>query len=319
MKNFIYKILCVLACAMWLLFVWRVSAYTDAPSFQEDFTSYLTDDRADSEWRIETVYNLWIDSSKSLKHNIRCLFYPNANNVPDCDSPVAWWLIWNVFRYIWFWILVLFLVIIWAKLIVWWTDKAKENLKSLIYLLYWAVLFFWSTWILGISLHVETLQWTADLVDAAQWDSSSLGFKIVSLFKALAFFVAIIMIVIHWAKMMATSDKADKAKEWFKWVVNVLAALILIKIVDYVYYIAQMDDFVTRASDFILEAAKIFGFIVWALLVLMTFYAWFLFITDQWKWEAMKKAKNIIIGIVLVATVIFMLLLIMYQIFAEFA
>jgi len=33
----------------------------------------------------------------------------------------------------------------------------------------------------------------------------------------------------------------------------------------------------------------------------------------------MKKAKNIIVGVLLAALVVFILLLIMYQIFAEFA
>jgi hypothetical protein len=54
-------------------------------------------------------------------------------------------------------------------------------------------------------------------------------------------------------------------------------------------------------------------------LVILIFYAGFLFLTDQWKSENMKKAKNIIVWVVLGAVVIFMLLLIMYQIFAEFA
>jgi hypothetical protein len=53
--------------------------------------------------------------------------------------------------------------------------------------------------------------------------------------------------------------------------------------------------------------------------VLMIFYSWFLMITDQWKSENMKKAKDIIIWVVLAALVVFILLLIMYQIFAEFA
>jgi hypothetical protein len=51
----------------------------------------------------------------------------------------------------------------------------------------------------------------------------------------------------------------------------------------------------------------------------LIFYSWFLFLTDQWKSDNMKKAKNIIIWVVLGAIVIFMLLLIMYQLFAEFA
>ena len=100
---------------------------------------------------------------------------------------------------------------------------------------------------------------------------------------------------------------------------NVIIALVVIKLIDYIYYIAQVNDFVTKTTDLIIEIAKIAWFIIWALMVIMLFYAWFLFITDQWSSENMKKAKNIIIWILVTAVVIFALLLIIYEVFSEFA
>ena len=114
---------------------------------------------------------------------------------------------------------------------------------------------------------------------------------------------------------MVAFDKTETGT----WIINVVVALVLIKIIDYVYYIAQLPSFTTKAADFVIEIAKIVWFVMWAGLVLMIFYAGFLFLTDQWKTENMKKAKNIIIWVLLSALVIFMLLLIMYQLFAEFA
>jgi hypothetical protein len=67
-----------------------------------------------------------------------------------------------------------------------------------------------------------------------------------------------------------------------------------------------------------MEIAKIMWFLMWSWLVLMIFYAGFLLLTDQWKSENMKKAKNIIVWVLLTALVVFILLLIMYQLFAEF-
>lgn len=320
MKKIKYLLMTVFSLLMWFVFMGNTSAQV-APSYYDNFAGYLVSDKTDWDGRLETVYNIdAVSSEKSLQENIRCLFYPNAYNL-GCGTSVKWWLIWQLFRDIWLWLLILFVTIVWVKMIMSGGDwaKIKEHLMSLLYIVYGAAIFFGSTWILWSMLGVEHLQWTEALVNKIQWDSNSLWFKVVSFLKALAFFVAIIMIVIDWFKMMSTADKADKAKAAIKWVINVVVALVVIKVIDYVYYIALQPDFVWKATSLIVEVAKILWFIIWAFLVLMVFYAGFLFITDQWKSENMKKAKNIIIWTLLVAFVIFMLLLIMYQIFAEFA
>ena len=291
------------------------------PSFRNNFTDYLTSSEPDKEWRVENVIDLWIDTNKSLKQNIKCLFYPNASPVVWCETTVAGWKIWDVARYIWFAILVIFLVVVGINLLLqWWNpEKARSSLKSLIYILYGSVLFFGATWILWSSLWIENVKWTEWLVDALQWWPDSLFFKIILTLKALAFFVAIVMVVVYGFKMMSVSDQATKTKTAIKWIINVIIALVIIKVIDYVYYIAQLPNFTTQATEFIIEVAKILGFIIWAVLVLLVFYSGFLFLTDQWKSENMKKAKNIIVWVILGAIVIFMLLLIMYQLFAEFA
>jgi len=321
MKLLKYFILIILSCA-WLFLNSRADAAVWVPpSYQDNFSQYLTNEAPDREWRVETVYDLWIDSSKSLKQNIRCLFYPNSYRVPGCDTSSAGWKIRDIARYIWFAILVIYLVMAWISLLIqWWdSEKVKTSLKSLIYILYWSILFFGSTWILGSVLWVETVQGTQWMVEWIQWWPDSLFFKTIAALKAFAFFIAIIMVVIYWFKIMAVSDQADKTKTAIRWIINVVVALVMIKIIDYVYYIAQLPNFTSKANDFIIELAKILWFIMWAGLVIMIFYSWFLFLTDQWKSENMKKAKNIIIWVLMSALVIFMLLLIMYQLFAEFA
>lgn len=288
-----------------------------APSYDDNFSSYLLSGRADKDGRVANVYNIAeVNPDRDIETNIRCLFYPNA--YATCGTSIRWGLIWSVFRYIWLGILVLFLAVVGVKFVVQ-PDKAKDHLMSLVYILYWAVLFFWATWILWSALNVSALEWTEWLVNAVQWSKDSIWFKIVAFLKALIFFLAIIMMVINGFKAMSSADKADKAQAAIKWIINVVVALVIVKVVDYLYFIAQSSEFVAQATSFIIEAAKIFGFIVWSLLVLMAFYAGFLFIVDGGKWESMKKATKIIIWIVLVASVIFILLLIMYQFFAEFA
>ena len=316
-----YLIITLMALLFWYFsYVWINAAVWVPPSYNNNFSRYLTNESPDREWRIETVYNIWVDTNKSLKNNIRCLFYPNSYKVPWCSSSVAGWKIWDVVRYIWFAILVIYLVVVWVQLLLfgWDSEKTKTALKWLIYILYWSILFFWSTWILGSVLWVETVQWSQWMVETIQWWPDSLFFKVISALKALAFFMAIIMVVIYWFKIMAVSDQSDKIKTATRWLINVVVALVIIKIIDYVYYIAQLSNFIDKATDFIIEIAKVVWFVMWATLVIMIFYSGFLFLTDQWKSENMKKAKNIIVGVLMAALVVFMLLLIMYQLFAEF-
>ena len=290
------------------------------PSYENNFTEYLTNWAPDSKWRVESVYDLGIDSDKSLKDNIRCLFYPNSYMVPWCNAASAWGKIRDVARYIGFAILVIYLVMAGINLILDWADseKVKTALKSLIYILYWSLLFFGVTWILWWVLSVETVQWSAWLVDALQGGPDSLFFKMLTALKALAFFIAIIMMVFYGFRIMSASDQADKIKTLMRWIMNVVMALIIIKVIDYIYYIAQLPNFINHATEFIMEIAKIMWFVMWSGLVIMIFYAWFLLLVDQWKWENMKKAKNIIVWVLLSALVVFALLLIMYQLFAEF-
>lgn len=320
MKKIVKYLHYILFLIVVFLFVGSVSAQvasTNAPTYEGNFSNYLLSGRADKDGRVANVYNIEaISANRDIETNIRCLFYPNAYAM--CEHSARWWLIRSVFRYIGLGILVLFLAVVGVKFVVQ-PDKAKDHLMSLVYILYGAVLFFGATWILWSALDISGLRWTEWFVNAVQWWSDSIWFKIVSFLKALVFFVAIIMIVINGFKAMSAADKADKAQAAIKWIINVVVALVIVKVVDYLYFIVQSSDFVAHATSFIIEVAKIFGFIVWSLLVLMAFYAWFLFITDGGKWENMKKAVNVIKWIVMVATVIFILLLIMYQIFAEFA
>ena len=95
--------------------------------------------------------------------------------------------------------------------------------------------------------------------------------------------------------------------------------MVFIKVVDYLFYIAQTPAFSAKAADLIVNVAITLGWILGALFVLALFYAGYLLIVSSGKEDAMKKAKSIIVNIFIVAVVIFLFLLIVYQVFNEFA
>jgi len=300
-----------------LMIGWGVS-YAAAPSFQDNFADYLTDDTPDRYGRVETVFSICIDRNLTLMQNIRNLFYPNSVAVsPECWWD-QWWQLRVLVRAIAFIILFIFLVVAGINLIMnaKEPDGAKKALTSLIYILYGAFLVFGVTWILGTVLNIGDIQGSGQLVDSVQ---NKLFLQILSFFKVLAFFAAIIMLVVSGFRMMSAMDKSDKVKIAQKWAINVVIALVLIKVIDYLFYIAQTPAFGTKAADLIVNVAITLWWILWSLFVLALFYAWFLLITSSGKEDAMKKAKSIIINIFIVSLVIFLFLLIVYQVFNEFA
>lgn len=293
-------------------------ASAKAPSFDNNFAKYLTDSTPDQYGRVETVFNLCIDRSKSLMENIRNLFYPNPLVRSICGGQTsAGGQLRELVRVVWLGIMFVFVILAGVNFIMEAkTDWAKKAWMSLLYIAYWAFMVFWVTWLLWVILNVDTLRWSVDLVEKVQ---NGLFLQILGLFKVLAFFLAIVMIVVYGFQMMAAMDQDEKIKTARKWIINVIVALVFIKIIDYVYYIAQLSDFAKRASDMIIDIAKILWYIVGFAFIVGTFYAWFLLFTSWGKEDAFKKTKSILINIFLVSLVIFLFLLLIYQIFNQFA
>jgi hypothetical protein len=126
------------------------------------------------------------------------------------------------------------------------------------------------------------------------------------------------MIVVTGFRVISAAD-ADKSKKIVKGVINVLVALVIIKVVDFIYYIAATPDFATQATGFILSVAKFFGYLYGAAAVLMVFYAGYSLLVDGGGGTGMKRAKNLLINLAISGVVLFSFLLILYQIFAEFS
>ena len=279
------------------------------PTYDNDFKNGLVD------WN--RVLDPWsVSKDKTLRQNIVELFYPN-----DWDG---WNRIFNVLRDMTLWVMIIFIVIAWASLLMWWKwDDMKKSLWSLMYIMlgwlfiYMANRLFWSV------LHFDgdaltQWEWIWWVKESLVW-ANSVMFKILSAIKAFAFFLAIIMIVVTWFKVISAGEW-DKWKKLVKWLINVVVALIIIKWVDFIYYMAaDSTNFAERAADFIINVAKIFAYIYWIIIVLMVFVAWYLYITDWWSWSWFKKASNILVNILLSWLILFSFLLILYQIFAEFS
>ncbi len=263
--------------------------------------------KADNEWRVERQFRRNVDSSLSFQENIRNLFYPSGD----------WGQIRSILRVIWYWVLVAWIVYVWIQYLKDAEDesKAKDATMNLLMILAWAWIFFGAIWILESWLIVTNLTWSASLVEATE---DNLFLQILLLLKVIAFFFAIIMVIWYGYQIMSTVDKEEKLEKWKDGILNVIVALVFIKAVDYVYFIAQSPDFKNQATDLIIDAWKIMVYIIWFAFVAFMLYAWFRLVTDWGKWEWFNEFKKIARGIFRWGIVIFLFLLIMYQVVQEF-
>lgn len=311
-KNLWIFVLAVLTILIWWAAVLPNQAEAAAPKYERN-----TEKRLTGKWVIK-IKDMGVDRDATLRENIRNMFYPN---IGKGDS-----VIYTVVRDMTLWVMIIFFVIAGASLLLnKKPEESKKHLTSLLYIMLWWVLVYAANWLFGdvFNFWNDSDEFTrSEMGEGLQWFKESLiwrvFFVILSTIKAAAFFLAIIMTVVTGFKVMAAGEW-EKWKKLVKWLINVVVALLVIKWVDFIYYLAaDSDNFVKNASDFIINVAKVFGYLYWIVTVVMVIVAWYLFITDGWSWANFKKATNIIINIILSALVLFGFLLIVYQIFAEF-
>lgn len=293
----------------WLSFVCPNYAEAVPPKYDQNFTSELGD-------YVIKPSKFNVNSEKTLRDNIIELFYPSErwNNY-----------IYVLIRNITLWVMVIFIVIAWASLLLnKKPEDSKQHLYSLLYIMLWWIFIYGANRLFWEVLHFNNDQFTAGAEEGIWWFTNSMIwewsvlFVILSAIKAFAFFLAIIMVVVTWFKVIAAGD-GDKWKKLVKWLINVVVALLVIKWVDFIYYLAaDSGTFVKNASNFIINVAKVFWYIYWVIIIIMVIVAWYLYITDGWDWSNFKKASSVLVNILLSALVLFAFLLITYQIFAEF-
>lgn len=281
------------------------------PQYERDVAIKLT------EWKY-VLDNSSVTAGNTVRTNMFALFYPNI----DWKNSL-----YHVIRDITLWVMIIFIVIAWGSLLLnKKPEESKKHLTSLLYILLWWVLIYGANWLFGDVLNFGRLgdkftvwdQYGIGWVTQSFIWKGSVLFVILSAIKAFAFFLAIIMIVVTGFKVIAAWEW-EKSKKLLKWLINVVVALLIIKWVDFIYYVAaDSSTFVSNVSNFIINAARIFAWIYWVITVIMVIVAWYLYITDGWGGANFKKASNILINILLSALVLFSFLLIVYQIFAEF-
>lgn len=278
------------------------------PTFDQQISKPLTTDTSGNGENVFSSNAFGISADKPLKENIYNLFSPlNSNSV-----------IRRVIRTIMMGVLILYIARAGVEMMQKsadekWQAKAR---KSFLYILVGAFLVWGVTWILGTALQVGTVQGTQWLVSNFQ---NNLLFQILAFFKWLAFFYAIVMFIYYGFQFMRALEEESKIKAARTWILNVIVALVLIKIIDFIFFIAQQQNFGTRIQEFLVNAARIAGYVLGIIMVLALIRWGVRYLTAQWDEAKVKDAQKIITTIFFIILIIFLFLLVAYQVIAEFA
>lgn len=301
------KIWFLLLCSLAFLLPVGFANTSPAPNFEKDFANKLTDSKSD-----ERVFDIsCISKNNSFKANVECLFFPGKN---------SWGYLRNIVKYIG--VLVVFIMIVSSAISLLMNAKKWESIKEavthLAFILIGSAFFFGAMWLFGTIINLNSLQTTTGL----QQNLSSSGgilFFFLSFLKWAAFFIAILMIVVTGFKMMNPQAwESGDSKKLAKNLINIIFALVGMKVIDFIYYIASQQNFAQQVGDFIIQSAKFLAYLSGSVIVIMIIYSWYLLVVDGGKGENFKKAKNTLINIALGVSALFFFLFIIYQIFSEF-
>lgn len=309
MRKFIHRIITTFILGVvWL--VWYAPGAVHASDFLVDFWWPLVSEWG---WWDERAFIVpGLSDEWTLIDNLKSIFYP--------DFQWWGWALWDILKNVAIWILIIMFIWAWASLMFFASnpEDVKSWLMNLLYLIIWAIILFLALWLLwewlDFSWFTGLSWWTDSVVKKLEND---VLLTIIGIFKALAFFVAIIMIVYYGYQMITAFDADEKLKAARTWIMNVLIALLFIKVLDYVYFIALQWSFKTDAIELVVWIAKFLWYFLWIVLVIMMIYAWYLMVTANWDEEQVWKAKNIIKTIFIAVLILMLFLLVIYQIFKD--
>ena len=279
----------------------------------------MVDGTEDQNGRSEKVFDIsCVSKTNTFKQNVECLFFPTPTSAGS--GAVAGGYLRGIIKYVGYILVFVYLVMSAIRLVI--SGKKSENLKAelnnFLYIMIGAALFFWAVWLFSQVINLSAIDQTSGLKDNLVSNTGILFF-VLTFLKWAAFFFAIVMIVVTGFQMMnPSSGEEGWGKKLFKNLAAVIAALVSMKVVDFLYYIASQQDFTKRAGEFIIQIAKMLGYLSGSVIVIMIIYSGYLLVVDGGKWENFKKAKNTLINIVLAVGSLFLFLFVIYQIFSEF-
>jgi hypothetical protein len=259
-------------------------------NYKTQFLDPLNSDGNTLQWSNNKIAQ--VTSENSFRQNISILLFPG-------NAAGQWNALRPILQTVWFILLVVYVFYVGVDFIRNANDESwiKKTRNSLLYISYWWLLYFGSFRLVrGFGIYSG-----ADNVWDVIWiASNTILSNLILLLKAIAYIYAVVMIMWRWFEMIRAYEKEDKFKAAREWIVNVLAALAIIKTIDYLYFISSQSDFSWKLLLLVEEVTKLVWFGMWAMFVFYLIYAWFTLATSWWEDDKYKKAINTVKAIAII-------------------
>jgi len=257
----------------------------------------------------------WKNIIEDVSTNIN---YSNKNIVNNINS--TWFKILSVAKLIIQWVLIIFIVYIWAQMIwaMWDDEESLSSAKRQIWYSVVAMFFVNIPWSLYSAFH-QTDYWKLwNRINSwdfsNKWSESNMFFdvfnfwytfwdQIVWFLEVLILAIAIVMIIYEGIKLITSRWREEKITEAKNKVTYSILALVFVWVIEawknfaFSFEISQATNIFGNLADLALFFAAPVAFFFLTL-------AWYYFITSAWDEEKLKKAKSIVINTVLATLIL---------------
>lgn len=251
-----------------------------------------------------------------------------SNDISDSVSNISFNIL-NKIKYIFSWILLIFIVYAWAQMVMsmWTDDEAlSKSKRSLWYA--WIWLFFinmpWTiynavkwdktniSWWIWSSWSNEINSTTTNLFINTDIFSLTLNNTVIKFLEIIIVWIAIIIIIVSWLKMIMSrwrEENVSEAKNKIIWAIIWLIFVGFIEAWQKFAYSWKINDW----KNIFETIANLALFLAWPIAIFFLTLAWYYYITSAWDEERAKKWKTIIINTVLATAILLVSYVFLYD------
>lgn len=251
-----------------------------------------------------------------------------SSDISDSVSNVAFNILWKI-KYIFSWVLLIFLVYSWAQMIMsMWSDEDKlSNAKR-------------SIWYSAIGLFFINMPWT--IYNAVKWDKTNINWwiwwswandisssttnlfintdvfvatlnnTVIKFLEIILAAIAILVIVIAWLKIITSRWREEQITEAKNKIIWSIVWLIFIWFIEAWQKFAYKWDIPSWKNIFE-TIANLALFLAWPIAIFFLTLAWYYYITSAWDEERAKKWKSIVVNTVLATAILLVSYVFLYD------
>lgn len=256
---------------------------------------------------------LWFIDNETQKSSIN-ISWTDGNSIWKTVESV-WFRILTIVKYIFSWVLLVFLVFAWAQMIMsMWTndDSLSKAKKTIWYSMIWLVFInmpwtianiikWWRVnvdWWIGSSWSNELNSTTRNLFINTEQFTIFLNDYIIRFIQITLVAVAIMVIILAWIKIMTSRWREEKITEAKNKIIWSVVWLIFIWFIEawltFVYWWN-----ISNWKDIFKTIANLLLFLAPPIAIFFLTLAWYYYITSNWDEEKMKKWKSIVVNTML--------------------